>query len=336
MARRMTLVPRRRPSRDAIRLPAAMRAAAIDRFGGPEVVTMHTLPVPDIGPGQVLIAVHTSGLAGWDADIRDGWSPTGRKARFPLVLGSDGAGTVAGVGSRVRRFKVGDRVYAASFETSGFHAQYIAVDADKVGHVPPGLELKQAGAMPLTGVTALQGVDDTLNLGEDETVIVHGAAGGVGSLAVQFAKLRGARVLATATGDDGLALARRLGADETVDGKRDDIAEAARGFAPDGVDAVLAFAGGEPLEQCMEALKPDGRVAYPNGVEPAPKKRRGLEILAYDGIVGVRQFGRLNRAIHAAKLRVPIAATYPLGEAVRAHQRLAQGHVLGKIVLRIG
>jgi NADPH:quinone reductase-like Zn-dependent oxidoreductase len=226
-----------------------MRAAAIDRFGGPQVVTMHTLPVPDIDPGQVLIAVHTSGLAGWDADIRDGWSPTGRKPRFPLVLGSDGSGTVAGVGSRVRRFKVGDRVYAASFETSGFHAQYIAVDADKVGHVPPGLELKQAGAMPLTGVTALQGVDDALNLGEDETVIVHGAAGGVGTLAVQFAKLRGARVLATATGDDGLALARRLGADEAVDGKRDDIVEAARDFAPDGVDAVLAFAGGEPLRR---------------------------------------------------------------------------------------
>jgi NADPH:quinone reductase-like Zn-dependent oxidoreductase len=252
------------------------------------------------------------------------------------VLGSDGSGTVAAVGSRVRRFKVGDRVYAASFEASGFHAQYIAVDSDKVAQVPPGLELKHAGAIPLTGVTALQGVDDTLSLGQDETVIVHGAGGGVGSLAVQFAKLRGARVLATATGDDGVALARRLGADEAVDGKRDDIVAAARAFAPDGVDAVLAFAGGEPLEHCMDALKPGGRLAYPKGVEPAPKKRRGLEVLTYDGVVGVREFGRLNRAIHAAKLRVPIGATYPLAEAARAHERLAQGHVLGKIVLRIG
>jgi len=336
MARRTTLIPRRRPSRGAVRLPATMRAAAIDRFGGPEVVTLHTLPVPEVDPGQVLIAVHTSGLAGWDADIREGWSPTGRKPRFPLVLGSDGSGTVAAVGSRVRRFKVGDRVYAASFEASGFHAQYIAVDSDKVVQVPPGLELKHAGAIPLTGVTALQGVDDTLSLGADETVIVHGAAGGVGSLAVQFAKLRGARVLATATGDDGVALARRLGADEAVDGKRDDIVAAARAFAPDGVDAVLAFAGGEPLEHCMDALKPGGRLAYPKGVEPAPKKRRGLEVLTYDGVVGVREFGRLNRAIHAAKLRVPIGATYPLAEAARAHERLAQGHVLGKIVLRIG
>ena len=336
MARRTTLMPRRRPSRGAVRLPATMRAAAIDRFGGPEVVTLHTLPVPDVDPGQVLVAVHTSGLAGWDADIREGWSPTGRKPRFPLVLGSDGSGTVAAVGSRVRRFKVGDRVYAASFETSGFHAQYIAVDSDRVAHVPPGLELKHAGAIPLTGVTALQGVDDTLSLGEGDTVIVHGAAGGVGSLAVQFAKLRGARVLATATGDDGVALARRLGADEAVDGKRDDIVEAGRDFAPGGVDAVLAFAGGEPLERCLDALKPGGRLAYPHGVEPAPKKRRGLEILIYDGVVGVREFGRLNRAIHAAKLRVPIGATYPLAEAARAHERLAQGHVLGKIVLRIG
>jgi len=336
MARRTTLIPRRRPSGAGIKPSASMRAAAIDRPGGPEVVTIHTLPVPEVAPGQVLIAVHTSGLAGWDADIRDGWSPTGRKPRFPLVLGTDGSGTVAAVGSRVRRFKVGDRVYAASFDTGGFHAQYVAVDADRVAQVPPGLELKHAGAIPLTGVTALQGVDDTLNLGADQRVIIHGAAGGVGGLAVQFAKLRGAKVLATATAADGTALARRLGADAVLDGKRDDIVEAARDFAPDGVDAVLGFAGGEPLERCIDALKPDGRLAYPNGVEPAPKKRRGLEILVYDGVVGVQEFGRLNRAIHAAKLKVPIAATYPLAEASRAHERLAQGHVLGKIVLRIG
>jgi NADPH2:quinone reductase len=336
MARQTTFAPHRGPAHEATALPATMRAAAIDRFGGPEVVTIHTLPVPEINPRQVLIAVHTSGLAGWDADMRDGWSPTGHAPRFPFVLGTDGSGTVAAVGSRVRRLKVGDRVYASSFETAGFHAEYVAVVAEKVASVPPGLDLKDAGVIPINGVTALQGVDDTLHLKRDEAVIVHGGAGGVGSLAVQFAKLRGARVLATATGEDGVALVRRLGADAAVDGRRGDIVAAARHFAPDGIDAVLAFVGRDSLERCVDALRPGGRVAYPNGVEPEPKKRRGLEIIPYDGLAGVREFARLNRAIEAAKLRGVIAATFPLEEAARAHERLAQGHVLGKIVLRIG
>jgi len=194
--------------------------------------------------------------------------------------------------------------------------------------------LKRAGAIPLTGLTALQGVDDALHLKRGETVIVHGASGGVGTLAIQFAKRRGARVLASASGDDGIALARRLGADAAVDGRHGDIVAAAGKFAPDGVDAVLAFAGGDALERCLDSLAPGGRLAYPKGVEPEPKKRRGLDVIAFDGVVEVREFARLNRAIEAAKLKVPIV-TYPLEQAAKAHERLAEGHVLGKIVLRI-
>jgi NADPH:quinone reductase-like Zn-dependent oxidoreductase len=253
------------------------------------------------------------------------------------VLGTDGSGTVAAVGAGVRRLQVGDRVYASSFETGGgFHAEYVAVGAEHVAKVPPGLDLKHAGAIPLTGLTALQGVDDALHLKRGETVIVHGASGGVGTLAVQFAKLRGARVLASASGEDGVALARRLGADAAVDGRHEDIVAAAHKFAPDGVDAVLGFAGGDALEQCVDSLAPGGRFAYPNGVEPVPKKRRGLDVTTFDGVVGVREFARLNHAIEAAKLRVPITGPYPLEEARRAHERLAEGHVLGKVVLRIG
>jgi NADPH2:quinone reductase len=336
MARQTTTAPRRRPKRASTTLPATMRAAAIDRSGGPKVVTIHTLPVPSVSAGEVLIAVHTSGLAGWDADIRDGWSPTGKAARFPLVLGTDGSGTVAAVGAGVRRLQVGDQVYASSFETGGgFHAEYVVVAAEHAARVPAGLDLKHAGAIPLTGLTALQGVDDALWLQRGETVIVHGAGGGVGTLAIQFAKLRGARVLASASGADGVALARRLGADVAVDGRHGDIEAAARKFAPDGVDAVIGFAGGDALERCVDSLAPGGRFAYPNGVEPEPKKRRGLDVIRFDGVVGVREFARLNHAIETMDLKVPIGAAYPLEEAAKAHERLAEGHVLGKIVLRI-
>ena len=157
----------------------------------------------------------------------------------------------------------------------------------------------------------------------------------MGTLAVQFAKLRGARVLATASGKDGVTLVRRLGADAAVDGRHGDIAAAARSFAPDGVDAVLALAGGTGLTKCLDALKSGGRLAYPHGIDPKPKKRRGIKIIPYDGEPGILEFERLDRAVKEAKLKVPIAVAFPLAEAAKAHERLAAGHVLGEIVLRI-
>lgn len=321
-------------SRRATVVPQTMRAVALDRFGGPDVLTIHTLPVPEIAADEVLIAVHTGGVGSWDADMREGWWP-GRRPRFPLVLGSDGSGTVAAVGSRVRRLKAGDQVYAFSFanKKGGFYAEYVAVAAENAAHIPHGLDLLHAGAVPCTGLTALQGVDDALHIKEDEAVIIHGASGGVGTLAVQFAKLRGARVLATASGRDGVALVRRLGADVAVDGRRGDILKVARVFAPEGIDAILALVG-QGLTECLAALRPGGRLAFPNGIEPEPKKQRGLKMVRYNGTPGVREFQRLERAIEAAKLQVPIAKVYPLEQAAKAHEHVA-GHVVGKIVLRV-
>jgi NADPH2:quinone reductase len=315
-------------------VPETMTAAAIDRFGGPEVLTPHKVPVPAIDPNEVLIAIDTAGVGPWDAEIRGGeYVP--RKPKFPMVLGTDGAGVVVRTGSRVRRLKVGDKVYSYSWDNpkGGFYAEYVAVASDKVAHVPKRLDLLHAGACATTGLTALQGIDDALHLKRGETIIIHGASGGVGTLAVQFAKLRGARVLATGSGDDGVQLVCELGADMAVDGRDGDILEAASSFAPDGIDVVLAFAG-RRLEECLEAVKPGGRLAYPNGVEPVPKKRRGIKIIPYDAVSGVREFERLNRAIEAARIKVPIAAAYPLAEASKAHEHIERGHVLGKIVLR--
>jgi NADPH2:quinone reductase len=325
-----------RVRRAADTIPNEMRAAAIDRFGGPEVLTLHVLPVPALDASEVLIAIDTAGVGSWDADMRAGWSPSGR-AHFPLVLGTDGAGTVAAVGRRVRRFRPGDLVYSYSFDNpkGGFYAEYVAVAADKVGRVPEGLDPMHAGAIPTTGLTALQGVDDALHLRKGEAVTIHGASGGVGTLAVQFAKLRGARVFATASGKDGVALVLRLGADAAVDGKCEDVAVEARRFAPGGVDAVLALAGKTTLERCLSAVRPGGQVAYPNGVEPEPQRREGLQFISYDAVSGAAEFERLGRAVKASELEVPIAACYRLSDAVRAHERLAAGHVLGKIVLRV-
>jgi NADPH:quinone reductase-like Zn-dependent oxidoreductase len=317
-------------------VPQTMRAAAIDKAGGPEVITLHTLPVPRPDPDEVLIAVHTAGVASWDAAIRAHPEEI-KHSRFPLVLGTDGSGVIAAVGSQVRGLKPGDEVYSYSWDNpkGGFYAEYVAVPAKLVGHLPPGMSLRDAGAIGTTALTAIQGIDDALHVKSGETLIIHGAAGGVGSLALQFARLRGARVLATASGEDGASFVKRLGADAVVDGRQGDITAAARQFAPAGIDAVLALASGEALDRCLDALRRGGRVAFPSGVRPEPKSRAGISIVRYDAIAGPREFERLNQAISAAKLEVPIAAEYPLADAAKAHERLDAGHVLGKVVLRI-
>jgi NADPH:quinone reductase len=310
-----------------------MKAAAIDRFGPPEVFQLHELPVPKIGAGDVLIRVDTAGVGTWDTTIRDGtWAESDR---FPQIPGTDGSGIVVAVGARVTRFKPGDEVIGFTYPEGGFYAEYIAVPASKVGMKPRRLGMAEAGAASIIGLTALQGVDDALKLQEGESVIIHGASGNVGMIAVQFAKLRGARVLVTASGKDGVKFVKRLGADEAIDGKKDDILEAARRFAPKGVDAVLAFVGGKELTRCFDALRKGGRVSYPNGIEPEPRKRRGIRMSGYDGLPGPSRYKRLNEAIEEAKLKVPIAREFPLRKAAEAHRLVESGHLMGKVVLRV-
>jgi len=309
---------------------------AIDRFGPPDVLTLNTVPVPEPGPHEVLIMLHAAGVGVWDADIREGWWPSGRP-KFPLVLGTDGAGIVVARGASVRRFRVGERVWAYEFvnKKGGFYAEYVAVDADHVGRLPQRLNLLQAGAAAVTGLTALQGIDDQLRLRRKETILIFGASGAVGTTAVQFAKRRQARVLATASGREATSLIRGLGAADVIDPRSDGAIEQLPALAPDGIEVALALAGGPELERCLDFMRTGGRVAYPNGVEPKPRHRRGIDYLAYNAVAGPREFARLENAVEEARLNVPIAGVYPLSQAAKAHTRLVKGHVIGRIVLQI-
>jgi NADPH2:quinone reductase len=320
----------------AAALPASMQAAAIDQAGGPEVLTLHTLPLPKPAADEVLIALDTAGVGIWDVGVRHHPEQL-KNAHFPLVLGTDGAGTVAALGARVHGFRLGEPVYAYSWDNpnGGFYAQYVAVPAERVGHLPKSLTLRQGGAIATTGLTAIQGIDDALHLKAGQTLFIHGASGGVGTLALQFAKQRGVKVLASASGEDGMAFVKRLGADAVVDGHHGDLTAAARQFAPGGLDAVLAFAGGESLEHCIDGVRRGGRVAYPGGVRPEPKPRDGITIVRYDAIPGVQEYQRLNSAIEAMKLEVPIEAEFPLAESAKAQQRVEAGHTLGKVIITV-
>ena len=317
-------------------IPATMRTAVIRRFGDPSVFSIEEAPTPAPNANEVLIALDAVGVGTWDPGFRSGENFED-EVEFPVILGLDGAGTVASVGAKVTRLSVGDRVYSYMFSNpkGGFYAEYVAVAASKVARIPAGLDALQAGALPAIGLTALQGVDDQMEVAAGENVVIHGASGNVGMIALQFAKRRGARVFATASGRDGVEFVRQLGADEAIDGGTDDIDAALARFAPDGVDAVLAFVGGKDLTRCLDAVKKGGRLAYPNGIEPEPRKRKGLSIMSYDAESGVRQFERLNAAVEEARLDVPIAEVFSLSDVARAHERVERGHLLGRVVLDI-
>ena len=322
---------------------STMKAIALDRFGGLETMKLQMLPVPEVGPDEVLIHVEWAGVGKWDPFEREGGFAKvfGIEPKFPYVLGSDGAGIIAAVGDDVKELKPGDRVYAFSLVNpkGGCYAKYVAIKADDVSRIPGNLTTKEAGALPVDAMTALRGLDDTLAVKPDESVMIFGASGGIGHLAVQLAKRMGARVFAIASGSDGVALVKRLGADAVVDGRKDDIAAAARQFAPNGFDAALITAGGPAADKALAGMRPGGRVAYPNGVEPTPEPRSEIEAKAFDGMPDPRAIEKLNRLIESpgalgtGAFEVHVARSFPLDQAAEAHRALEE-HYLGKLVLQ--
>src|SRR4051794_498591 len=190
-------------------LPAKMNAVAIDRFGGPEVLRTALLPVPQPAKDQVLIQLEIAGIGVWDPAVREGELEPDR-TDFPYVIGNDGAGRVVAKGAAVKRFGVGDRVYAYSMD-GGFYAEYVAVNQENVAEIPSGLAPDEAGALGADGITALCGLNE-LRLQEGQRLMIFGASGGIGHIALQLARRLGAKVLAVASEPDGVALVRDLGA----------------------------------------------------------------------------------------------------------------------------
>lgn len=318
---------------------STMRAIALDRFGGPETLKVQTVPVPEVGADEILIHVEAAGVGAWDPFEREGGfvEVLGLEPKFPYVLGTDGAGTVAAVGESVNEFKEGDRVYAAELGNpkGGFYAEYAVVKADNASLIPSALKMEQAAVLASDGFTALKGLEEVLELQRGESVMIFGASGGIGHLAVQLAKRLGARVFAVASGEDGVNFVKTLGADAAVDGHSDNVLNVAREFAPDGIDAALVTAGGEATDRALSAIRPDGRVAYPNGVMPEPKPPTRVSVEAYDGEGGREAIDRLNELIEDGPFEVHVHRVFPLEDAAGAQAALEEHH-LGKIALRIG
>ncbi len=315
-------------------IPKEMNAAAIDRFGPPDVIHLERVPVPAVGKRDILVAVDRAGVGEWEADIADGSFQEG-ETQFPRVLGTDGAGTVVAAGSSVKRFEPGDRVYgwALGNAKGGFFAEYAAIDEREAAIIPENLAFDEAGALAASGLTALQGLD-RLGLEEGENLLIFGASGGVGHVAVQLAKHMGLRVFAVASKEDGVRLVNKLGADGSVEGHSKTLIRKATAFAPLGFAGALVFAGGNGWRTELQLVVKGGRVASPNGVDPRPLVPKGVTLETYDAEDSPEAFDRLNELIARGPFHIEISKTYSLDQAARAIADVQKHHV-GKLAIKV-
>lgn len=300
-----------------------MRAAAIDAFGPAENLTARDVPRPVAGPGAVLVRVRAAGVQLTDAAIRGGWTPPGATIGFPQILGNEFAGVVAGVGPGVTGFAVGAEV--AGFRVLGCYAEYVNVPAEQVAHKPAGVPWLTAGALSASGQTAHTALE-RLRVSEGETLLVHGAAGGVGSMAVQLAVARGARVVGTASPANH-EYVRSLGAVPVEYGAGQ--LQRIRAAAPQGVDAALDTAGHDNLLTAVELVGDRNRIG--TIVDIALVKELGCLWISSD-----RSAARLRELLDLCErgaLAVTVRETFPLDEVWKAHLDVETGHGRGKIAL---
>lgn len=305
-----------------------MKAVVIHEFGGPEVLKVEEVERPRAGAGELLVRTRAAGVNPVDAGIRQGRFMASRD-RLPMVIGYDVAGVVEEAGEGVTKFKKGEEVFAyLSLQRGGGYAQYTIVKEAEAAPRPKGVSWSQAAAVPLTALTAWQALFDTAKLERGQTVLIHGGSGGVGTMAVQLAKWKGARVIATAS-TENQAYVKELGADVAVDYKTQRFEEVAK-----DVDVVLDTVGGETRERSWGVLKKGGILVSIVGAPAAEKARaagvRGAGILVKpDGA----QLGEIGRLIEAGTVKPVVSEELPLTEAARAHRMIETRHTRGKIVL---
>ncbi|MDK9495370.1 NADP-dependent oxidoreductase [Streptomyces katrae] len=300
-----------------------MKAAAFHAFGGPEVLELLDVPTPEAGPGEVRVRVKAAGTQPTDCAVRTGWSPPGVTITFPHVTGGDFAGVVDQVGEGVTGLSVGDEVLG--YRLQGTYAEYLTVPAEQVVAKPAGVPWEVAGSLSASGQTAHTVLED-LKVSAGETVLINGASGGVGTIAVQLAVLRGAKVIATGR-EDNHAYLRGLGAVPVTYGEG--LADRVRALAPEGVDAALDTADAEGLRVAAELVEDKDRV----GTIFAYGVHEELGVRWLNSRRNAQRLAELAALVDSGKLRVHVRRTLPLAEAAEAHRELETGHGRGKIVL---
>ena len=306
-----------------------MKAAYIERNGGPEVFSYGDLPDPKAGAGEIVVDIVAATVNGADWKVRAGGY--GTQMKFPYVLGRDFSGMVAAIGEGVTGFKVSDEVFAVlPARLEGTYAEKVAVSADVVAKKPATLSHVDAAALALTGLTAINSVDDTLKLKRGETILIQGGAGGVASFAIQFAKSIGATVISTAS-TANVDYVRSLGADRVIDYSQEDFTRIGQ-----VCDAVFETVGGEVATKSYEVLKPGGRAAFIASGAKAPQAARS-------DVQGLRPpvprtraaMERIAQLAISGAVKPPEVKLYRLSDAAETH-RISEGrHFRGKLVFKV-
>jgi NADPH:quinone reductase-like Zn-dependent oxidoreductase len=308
-----------------------MMAWRVRAFGPPQAMSLEAIPRPEPGPGEVLVRVHAAGVGPWD-----GWIRAGRSALpqpLPLTLGSDLSGVIATVGPNVADYAEGDAVFGVTNPRFvGAYAEYAIATAAMIGHKPRRLTHVQAASVPVVAVTAWQGLFEEGRLQPGQTVLIHGAAGNVGSYAVQLARRAGLHVIATA-GPDDVTLVEEFGAEKVLDYRRQRFEDEVR-----DVDAVLDLVGGETQVRSFAVLARGGRLI---STVSQPDQQLAVErgVTAAFFLVAVRSehLGRIAELLETGELRTRVGAVLPFAQARQAHEMLEglKQRTKGKVVLEI-
>jgi NADPH:quinone reductase-like Zn-dependent oxidoreductase len=308
-----------------------MKAALFERFGGPEVLQYGDVPDPVAAPGEVLIDLHAASVNAADWKFRSGQYGRHDNTKFPQIPGRDFSGMVVALGDGVDDLKVGDAVFGVlEAGKEGTYCEKIAVKAAVVAKKPDGLSHINAAALALTGLTAINSVEDTLQLKPGETILIQGGAGGVAGFAIQFAKHIGARVITT-TSAANRDYARDLGADEIIDYGTQDFTRAVT-----GCDAVFDTVGGDVAQQSFAVLKPGGRAAFiASGAQPPKPDRDDVTALRPPVPRSRRALERVAQLFSAGAIRPPPIKLYRLSEAADAHRLSESRHFRGKLVFQV-
>ena len=308
-----------------------MKAMVIHEYGGPEVLKYEDVPRPEPKEDQILIRVIAAGVNPVDGMIRSGMFAKDGNRAFPIILGGDVAGVVEKVGSKITKFKAGDPVFAyVSLDDSGGYAQYALVTEREAALKPKSLSYVEAAAVPIVALTAWQALIDTARLSEGQTVLIHGGSGGVGTFAIQIAKARGAKVIATAS-TAKQDLLKELGADVAIDYTKQKFEEIAK-----DVDVVLDSVGKDTLAHSYGVVKRGGFiVTLVARIDQAELDNHGIRGASLSVEPNSDELAEIGKLIDEKKIKVVVSQTFPLSEARKAQEQAATGHTRGKIVLKV-
>jgi NADPH:quinone reductase-like Zn-dependent oxidoreductase len=333
-----------------------MKAFVLKHYGGPQGSDFAEMPRPQPGAGEVLVRMHSAGLNPVDYKIRQGKLWPIYRPKLPVVMGNELAGTVVELGTEAKRFTIGEQIFVRGHKAElGAFAEFARVPEELAAKVPSALDFDHAGGVPLAGLTALQALRDELHVKPGMRLLITGGTGGVGTFAIQLAKLMGAEVSVTCS-EAGRALAESLGADRVIDYKTERLDDAVK-----AVDSVLDLVGGATLRECFRVVKPGGKIVSIAGT-PEPNTARkdiapafGLKALFWVASFRLRWLARRRRVqyryyfmhgsgsdlaelavlIEQGKLRVVVDRVFEFEKIAEAFAYLEEGHAKGKVVVRM-